>query len=313
MLVYTSRRILMAVPVMGIVAVIVFGLLYLTPGDPAQVLAGDQATSEQVAALRAALGLDQPPHIRFLGWLWQLANGNLGASIFSGESVAHMIGQRLQPTFSLLILSTAISISVGIPFGVAAAARRGGFADRALTYFSTLGFSIPVFVAGYGLAFIFATNLKWLPVQGYAPLSDGIQPFLRSLALPAVTLSIVYSAMIGRVTRASMLDVLSEDYIRTARAKGVSPRRILFRHALQNAAVPVVTIIGIGIATLIGSTVITENVFAIPGLGRLTVDAILHRDYPIIQGVVLLLSGAYVLINLAIDLCYTLLDPRIRY
>ena len=303
----------MAVPVMGIVAVIVFGLLYLTPGDPAQVLAGDQATPEQVAALRAALGLDQPPHIRFLSWLWQLANGNLGASIFSGESVAHMIQQRLQPTFSLLILSTAISISVGIPFGVAAAARRGGFADRALTYFSTLGFSIPVFVAGYGLAFIFATNLKWLPVQGYAPLSDGIQPFLRSLALPAVTLSIVYSAIIGRVTRASMLDVLSEDYIRTARAKGVSPRRILFRHALQNAAVPVVTIIGIGIATLIGSTVITENVFAIPGLGRLTVDAILHRDYPIIQGVVLLLSGAYVLINLAIDLCYTLLDPRIRY
>jgi peptide/nickel transport system permease protein len=313
MLVYTSRRILMAIPVMAIVAIIVFGLLYLTPGDPAQVIAGDQATPEQIAQIRQSLGLDRPPYVRFIVWLWQVVNGDLGSSIFSGESVTHMIGQRLQPTFSLLVASVVLSIAIGIPFGVAAAARRGGFADRALTFFSTMGFSIPVFVAGYGLAFIFASQLKWLPVQGFTPLSEGVQPFLRGLALPAITLSIVYSAIIARVTRASMLDVLSEDYIRTARAKGVSPRRVLFRHALQNAAVPVVTIIGIGIATLIGSTIITENVFAIPGLGRLTVDAILHRDYPIIQGVVLLLSASYVLINLAVDLCYTLLDPRIRY
>jgi len=296
-----------------VVALIVFSLLYLTPGDPAQVLAGDQATPEQIEKIREALGLDQPPHTRFLSWLWLIVNGDLGLSIFSGEAVTHMISQRLQPTFSLLMLSVLISISVGIPFGVAAAARRGGWVDKALTYFSTLGFSIPAFIAGYGLAFIFATNLKWLPVQGFSPLSEGLLPWLRSLALPAVTLSLVYSAIIGRVTRASMLEVLSEDYIRTARAKGMSPRRILFRHALQNAAVPVVTIIGIGIATLIGSAVITENVFAIPGIGRLTVDAILHRDYPIIQGVVLMLSAAYVLVNVAVDLCYTLLDPRIRY
>ncbi len=313
MLLYTSRRILMVVPVMAIVAVIVFGLLYLTPGDPAQVIAGDQATPEQIAQIRKSLGLDQPAYVRLIVWLWQVVNGDLGASIFSGEPVMHMIGQRLQPTFSLLLASVILSVSVGVPLGVAAAARRGGFADRALTFFSTMGFSIPVFVAGYGLAFIFASQLKWLPVQGFASPSEGIQPFLRNLALPAITLSIVYSAIIARVTRASMLDVLSEDYIRTARAKGISPRRILFRHALQNAAVPVVTIIGIGIATLIGSTIITENVFAIPGLGRLTVDAILHRDYPVIQGVVLLLSASYVLINLAVDLCYTLLDPRIRY
>jgi peptide/nickel transport system permease protein len=313
MLGYIVRRVLMAVPVMGIVAVIVFSLLYLTPGDPAQVLAGDQATPEQIGKIRETLGLDQPPHSRFLSWLWLIANGDLGLSIFSGEAVTHMISQRLQPTFSLLALSVLISISVGIPFGVAAAARRGKLIDKALTYFSTLGFSIPAFIAGYGLAFIFATNLKWLPVQGFSPLSEGLLPWLRSLALPAVTLSLVYSAIIGRVTRASMLEVLSEDYIRTARAMGVSPRRILFRHALQNAAVPVVTIIGIGIATLIGSAVITENVFAIPGIGRLTVDAILHRDYPIIQGVVLMLSAAYVLVNVAVDLCYTLLDPRIRY
>jgi peptide/nickel transport system permease protein len=313
MLGYVVRRLLMAVPVMGVVAVIVFSLLYLTPGDPAQVLAGDTATPEQIEKIRTALGLDEPPHLRFLAWLWQMVRGNLGASIFSGEPVTHMIGQRLQPTFSLLALAVLISVAVGVPFGVAAAARRGGWTDKALTSFSTLGFSMPAFIAGYALAFVFASTLKWLPVQGFAPLSDGLQPWLRSLILPAVTLSLVYSAIIARVTRASMLEVLSEDYIRTARAKGVAPWRILFRHALQNAAVPVVTIIGIGIATLIGSAVITENVFAIPGVGRLTVDAILHRDYPIIQGVVLMLSGAYVLVNVGVDLCYTLLDPRIRY
>jgi peptide/nickel transport system permease protein len=312
MLGYTVRRLLMAVPVMGIVAVVVFSLLYLAPGDPAMVLAGDQATAEQIEKIRASLGLDQPPHIRFIAWLWRLVNGDLGASIFSGEPVTHMIGQRLQPTFSLLLLSVLISIAVGVPFGVAAAAR-GGLTDRALTGFTTLGFSLPAFIAGYGLAFLFATTLKWLPVQGFVPLSDGVQAWLRNLVLPAATLSLVYAAIIARVTRASMLEVLSEDYIRTARAKGVAPWRILFRHALQNAAVPVITIIGIGVATLIGSAVITETVFAIPGVGRLTVDAILHRDYPIIQGVVLMLSGAYVLVNVAVDLCYTLIDPRIRY
>jgi peptide/nickel transport system permease protein len=313
MLGYTIRRLLMAVPVMGIVALIVFSLLYLTPGDPAMVLAGDQASPEQIEKIRAALGLDQPPHVRFVAWLWQMANGDLGTSIFSGEPVTHMIEQRLEPTFSLLALSVLLSISAGVPFGVAAAAYRGGWTDRALTYFTTLCFSLPAFIAGYALAFIFATTLKWLPVQGFVPLSEGVPAWLRNLILPAVTLSLVYAAIIGRVTRASMLEVLSEDYIRTARAKGVAPWRILFRHALQNAAVPVITVIGIGIATLIGSAVITENVFAIPGVGRLTVDAILHRDYPIIQGVVLLLSAGYVLVNIAVDLCYTLLDPRIRY
>src|SRR5216683_111893 len=313
MLGYTVRRLLMAVPVMGVVALIVFSLLYLTPGDPAQVLAGDQASPEQIEKIRASLGLDQAPHLRFVAWLWQMVNGDLGASIFSGEPVTHMIKQRLQPTFSLLVLAVVISISVGVPFGVAAAARRGGWADRALTCFTTLGFSLPAFIAGYALAFVFATNLKWLPVQGFVPLSEGVQPWLRNLVLPAVTLSLVYSAIIARVTRASMLEVLSEDYIRTARAKGVAPWRILFRHALQNAAVPVITVIGIGIAMLIGAAVITESVFAIPGVGRLTVDAILHRDYPIIQGVVLMLSAGYVLVNIAVDICYTLLDPRIRY
>ncbi len=313
MLGYIVRRLLMAVPVMGVVALVVFSLLYLTPGDPAQVLAGDTATPEQIAKIRTTLGLDQPPIQRFGGWLWHIVKGDLGTSIFSGEAVTHMIGQRLEATFSLLLLAVVFSIAIGVPFGVAAAARRGSWIDGALTTYSTLGFSLPAFIAGYALAFLFATTLKWLPVQGFVPLDGGVWPWLRNLILPAVTLSLVYSAIIGRVTRASMLEVLSEDYIRTARAKGVAPWRILFRHALQNAAVPVITIIGIGIATLIGSAVITENVFAIPGVGRLTVDAILHRDYPIIQGVVLMLSAAYVLVNVAVDLCYTLLDPRIRY
>jgi peptide/nickel transport system permease protein len=313
MLGYTVRRLLTAVPVMGVVALVVFSLLYLTPGDPAQVLAGDTATPEDIAKIRAALGLDEDAPLRFARWLWHIVQGDLGVSIFSGEPVTHMIGQRLAPTFSLLLLAVIISVGIGVPFGVAAAARPGSWLDWALTAFTTLGFSLPAFIAGYGLAFLFATTLKWLPVQGFMPLSEGPALWLRNLILPAVTLSLVYAAIIARVTRASVLDVLSEDYIRTARAKGVAPRSILFRHALKNAAVPVITIIGIGVATLIGSAVITENVFAIPGVGRLTVDAILHRDYPVIQGVVLMLSAAYVLVNVAVDLSYTFLDPRIRY
>jgi peptide/nickel transport system permease protein len=313
MLAYAIRRVLMAAPVMGVVAMVVFGLLYLTPGDPAQVLAGDQASPEDIQRIRVSLGLDQPAYIRFWGWLWRILHGDLGSSIFSSQSVAHMIDQRLEPTASLLLLSIVISVSTGVPFGVVAAWKQGRMADRALTLFTTIGFSVPVFVAGYALAFVFASTLHWLPVQGFTPISDGLWPFLRTLILPATTLSLVYSAVIARVTRAAMIEVLSQDYIRTARAKGAGPAAILFRHALKNAAVPVVTIVGIGIATLIGGTVVIENVFAIPGLGRLTVDAILHRDYPIIQGVVLLSSAAYVLINLLVDLSYTLLDPRIRY
>jgi peptide/nickel transport system permease protein len=313
MLIYAIRRILMAIPVMGVVALVVFGLLYITPGDPAMVIAGDQATPDQVARIRVSLGLDQPPYIRFATWIWQVLRGDLGTSIFSNQTVAHMIDQRLEPTISLLMLAIVISVFSGVPLGVAAAWKRGKAVDRALSIFTTAGFSIPVFVAGYALAFVFASNLHWLPVQGFTPIGDGFWLFLRSLILPAVTLSLVYSAVIARVTRAAMLEVLSQDYIRTAQAKGVGPMLILFRHALKNAAVPVVTIIGIGIATLFGATVVTENVFAIPGLGRLTVDAILHRDYPIIQGVVLLASATYVLINLIVDLLYTLVDPRISY
>ena len=242
-----------------------------------------------------------------------MLHGDLGQSIFSGQPVAELIAQRMGATLSLLGLSVLISVGVGVPFGVLAAWRQGRAPDRALGVLTVIGYSVPVFVAGYALAYVFASRLHWAPVEGLPPISDGAVAYLRGLALPAVTLSIVYANLIAAVTRTSMIEVLSQDYIRTAAAKGVPQRDILFRHALKNAAIPIVTIIGSGVATLIGGAVIVEDVFAVPGLGRLTVDAILHRDYPVIQGVVLLSSASYVLVNLAVDLSYTLLDPRIRY
>jgi peptide/nickel transport system permease protein len=313
MLSYALRRIAATIPVMLIVAFMVFGLLYLAPGDPAAVIAGDQATPAQVQAIRVSLGLDKPFLTRFGTWLWQILHGNLGKSIFTGLPVTTMIAQRLEPTLSLMVLSTLIAIVVAIPLGVLAAARQGSWIDRAVMALAVFGFSTPVFVVGYLLAWVFALKLGWLPVQGFHPISDGFWRFLRGLILPSVALGLIYIALIARITRATMLEVLNQDYIRTARAKGVGMGRILFVHALKNAAVPIVTVIGSGVALLIGGAVVTESVFAIPGLGRLTTDAILQRDYPVIQGVVLLFSFTYVAVNLIVDLLYTLFDPRIRY
>lgn len=313
MLSYALRRIAATIPVMLIVAFMVFGLLYLAPGDPAAVIAGDQATPAQVQAIRVSLGLDKPFLTRFGAWLWQILHGNLGKSIFTGLPVTTMIAQRLEPTLSLMVLSTLIAIVVAIPLGVLAAARQGSWIDRAVMALAVFGFSTPVFVVGYLLAWVFALKLGWLPVQGFHPISDGFWRFLRGLILPSVALGLIYIALIARITRATMLEVLNQDYIRTARAKGVGMGRILFVHALKNAAVPIVTVIGSGVALLIGGAVVTESVFAIPGLGRLTTDAILQRDYPVIQGVVLLFSFTYVAVNLIVDLLYTLFDPRIRY
>jgi len=310
---YIIRRVLATIPVMAIVALFVFSLLYIAPVDPAAVIAGDQATPQDVERIRASLGLDRSFLVRFGAWLWDIVHGNLGASIFTNLPVTTMIAQRIEPTLSLMILTLILAISIAVPMGVLAAWKQGTWIDRAVMGFAVLGFSIPVFVVGYLLAYIFALELDWLPVQGYTALKNGIGPWLQNLILPAVALGGVYIALIARITRATMLEVLSQDYIRTARAKGAGQRSILFLHALKNAAVPIVTVIGIGIALLIGGAVVTESVFAIPGLGRLTVDAILRRDYPVIQGVVLLFSFVYVLVNLAIDLLYTLFDPRIRY
>jgi peptide/nickel transport system permease protein len=313
MVAYALRRILATFPVMLLVALFVFSLLYIAPGDPAAIIAGDQATPADVARIRVSLGLDRPYLVRFGDWLWHVLHGDLGTSIFTSLPVTQMIAQRIEPTLSLMVMTVVFAIIIAIPLGVLAAWKHGTWIDRIVMVICVLGFSVPVFVVGYLLAYVFALSLDWLPVQGFTPISGGFWPFVQSLILPTVVLGSAYVALLARITRATMLDVLSQDYVRTARAKGVGQRAILFVHALKNAAVPIVTIIGNGVALLIGGAVVTESVFAIPGLGRLTVDAILRRDYPIIQGVVLLFSVSYVLVNLVVDLLYTLFDPRIRY
>ena len=313
MLSYALRRLAATIPVMGVVALFVFSLLYLSPGDPAAVIAGDIATEEDIAKIRAKLGLDQSYFVRFGTWIWALMHGDLGTSIFTGLPVTTLIGQRVEPTLALTLCTLVVAVALAVPLGVVAAARAGSWIDRVVMAISVLGFSVPVFVLAYGLVLVFAVGLEWLPVQGYSSITKGLWPFVQHMILPSVALGITYMALIARITRASMLDVLAQDYVRTAHAKGLAPSAVLTRHALKNAAVPIVTIIGIGIALLIGGVVVTETVFAIPGIGRLTVDAILRRDYPIIQGVTLLFSAVYVLVNLMVDLSYTLFDPRIRY
>jgi peptide/nickel transport system permease protein len=313
MLTYVIRRILATIPVVVVVALFVFSLLFIAPGDPAAVIAGEQATPEQVERIRQNLGLDRPFLVQFSDWSWRLLHADLGRSIFTNLPVTTMIAQRVEPTLSLMLVTLVFSIIVAVPIGVLAAWKVGSLIDRAVMGFAVFGFSVPVFVVGYLLAYVFALELEWLPVQGYTPIARGFWPWLENLILPSIALGCAYIALIARITRASMLEVLQQDYIRTARAKGLAQAPVLFIHALKNASVPIVTVIGIGIALLIGGAVVTESVFAIPGLGRLTVDAILRRDYPVIQGIVLLFSFVYVLVNLGVDLIYTLIDPRIRY
>jgi peptide/nickel transport system permease protein len=310
---YIIKRTFATIPVLVVVALFVFSLLYITPGDPAAIIAGEYASTADVDRIRIGLGLDRPFVIRFGDWFWGILNGDMGTSIFTGLPITRVIAQRFEPTLSLMTLTLLISISLAVPIGVVAARNHGTWIDRLAMTLAVFGFSIPVFVIGYILAFVFAHQLEWLPVQGYSPLADGFWPWLRNLLLPSLALGCVYIALIARITRAAMLEVLHQDYIRTARAKGLTEGGILFRHALKNASVPIVTVIGNGLTLLIGGSVVTESVFALPGLGRLTIDAILQRDYPVIQGVVLVFSFVYVLVNLLIDLLYVVLDPRIRY
>ncbi|RJF70629.1 ABC transporter permease [Rhodopseudomonas palustris] len=313
MLGYLIRRILAAIPVMGVVALVVFLLLRLTPGDPAAILAGDNASPEQLARIRASLGLNEPLYTQFFSWIGKLLHGDLGVSLISQVPVLQMISQRIEPTLSVAIATIVLSIVVAVPLGVIAAWKHGTWIDRFVMGLSVIGFSVPVFVIGYVLIQIFAIDLRWFPVQGFRTMARGFGPFVERLVLPTLTLSFIYIALIARMTRAAMLDVLGEDYVRTARAKGITESRVLLRHALRNAAVPVITVIGTGFALLISGVVVTESVFNLPGIGRLTVDAVLARDYPVIQGMILLTSGIYVAVNLLIDVAYTLLDPRIRY
>jgi peptide/nickel transport system permease protein len=313
MLGYIIRRLLATIPVIGMVALFVFSLLYLTPGDPAAVIAGDIATVEDIERIRQKLGLDQPFLTRFWVWASAVLQGDLGISIFTNLPVTQLIGQRVGPTLSLALCTLIVAVAIAVPLGVIGAWKAGKLIDRLVMLFAVAGFSMPVFVLAYILIYLFAIDLDWLPVQGYTPLREGFWPWLRHLILPSIALGTIYIALIARITRAAMLEVLAQDYIRTAHAKGLAPSAVLLGHALKNAAVPIVTIIGIGIALLISGVVVTESVFAIPGIGRLTVDAILRRDYPIIQGVILLFSTIYVLVNLAVDLSYRFFDPRIQY
>ena len=298
---------------MGVVAVVVFLLLRLTAGDPAAIIAGDNATTQQVAEIRVRLGLDRPIAQQFAIWLGNVLRGDFGESFFFKKKVADLILERLEPTLALSVCTVVLAVVVAVPLGVIAAYRRATWIDRGVMALSVLGFSVPVFVTGYALVYLFAIQLAWLPVQGYQRLHEGLGGFVAHLILPSLTLAAIYVALIARITRASMLEVLDADHVRTARAKGLAEMPVLLRHVLRNAAVPIVTVIGLGVALLIGGVVVTESVYSIPGLGRLTVDAVLARDFPTVQAVILLFSLVYVLINLVVDLTYTVLDPRIRY
>jgi peptide/nickel transport system permease protein len=310
---YIARRLLAAIPVMTVVALFVFLLLRLTSGDPAAIIAGDNATSEQVAQIRTRLGLDRPIPQQFVLWLGQILRGDLGESFFFKKKISELILDRIEPTLALAACTIVLAVLLAVPLGTIAAYRHGTWIDRLVMGVSVLGFSIPVFVIGYALIYVFAVSLAWLPVQGYQRLADGFGGFIERLVLPSCTLAVIYVALIARITRTSVLEVLNADYVRTARAKGLTDAAVLLRHVLRNASVPIATVIGLGIALLIGGVVVTESVYSIPGLGRLVVDAVLARDYPTIQAIVLVFSAVYVVINLLVDLSYTVLDPRIRY
>ncbi len=313
MIAYILRRLASLALVMALVAAGVFLLLRLAPGDPMAIIAGDNATPAQIASVRAKLGFDDPLPQQFYRWGKAVLSGDLGVSIFSNASVATLIGQRIEPTVSLTLATLLFTLPVALVLGILAAWRAGGILDRLAMAVSVAGFSLPGFVVGYFMIYVFAIKLKWLPVQGYTPIAEDLGQWARHLVLPALTLGLAFVALIARMTRAAMLEILAEDYIRTAHAKGVATTSLLLKHALRNAGVPIVTIVGIGVAMLMGGVVITETVFNIPGIGRLVVDAVLERDYPIIQGVILVASGVYVVVNLLVDLSYTLIDPRIRY
>lgn len=312
MLPFVFWRTLASIPVVALVALLVFSMLYLTPGDPAIMLAGETASDADIERIREALGLNKGFIERFTMWAFALIQGDFGASIYTKIPVLETILSRLEPTLSLMGLTCLIAVTVAVPLGVLAAWKRGSALDAAVIGGAVLGTSVPVFVMGYLLAYVFSVRLGWFPVQGYTPIANGFSKWLMSVLLPSFVLSLGFIASIARITRATMLEILSQDYVRTARAKGLSERAVLFIHALRNAAVPIATVVGQGVVMLIGGAVVTETVFNIPGIGRLTADAIFQRDYPIIQGIVLLFSFAYVFVNILIDVFYAAMDPQMR-
>lgn len=310
---YLLRRILAVIPVLLVVAIIVFLMLRLTPGDPAANIAGDAATSEDIAELTVKLGLDKPLLVQFGIYMKNMLTGDFGESFYYKRSVMSMIADGVEPTLSLAFFTIVLACLIAVPIGTLAAYKQGSWIDRIIMGFSVIGFSVPVFVIGYILIYVLSVKLEWFPVQGYQHIAEGIGGWAYRLVLPASALSVIFIALIARMTRTSVLEVLNEDYVRTARAKGLPQRKVLLKHALRNAAVPIVTVIGIAIAVLISGVVVTESVFVIPGLGLLTLDAIQGRDYPTVQALIIVFAVVYVAINLLIDLIYTMLDPRIRY
>ncbi len=309
---FLLRKIGSTAVVMTVVAVIVFMLIHLSPGDPAAIIAGERATLDQIAQIRTSLGLDQPLPVQFAFWVGRLLHGDLGVSLFSHMPVETLILQRMGPTLALSAITMLFAVCTALPLGIIAAWQVGRLADRAIMALAMAGFSFPIFIIGYALVWGFALRLRVLPVQGYFEMSRGAWPYLSHLILPGVSLGLVFMALLTRMTRSTMIEVLGEDYIRTARAKGLGQLPVLLRHALKNAAIPIATTIGSGVALLIGGVVVAESVFAIPGIGRLTIDAVTQRDYPVVQGVLLVSSFAYVIVNFLIDLSYGLFDPRIR-
>ncbi len=310
---YILKRVLSVIPVLLVVAVVVFALIHLTAGDPAGIMLGDNATPEDIARLRAELGLDRPLITQFWIWFRNLLRGDLGDSIFLHRPVLQAIIERAEPTLMLTAMSLLVAVLIGVPTGVISAVKRNTWVDRLFLTTGLLGASIPSFWLGLGLIYVFAVNLAKLPSAGYQPIADGVWGCLRYLILPSLALGFPNSALITRITRSSMLDVLDQDYVRVARAKGLSVNKVVLKHALRNALVPILTVVGLTFATLMGGAVVTETVFNIPGVGRLVVQSVTRRDYPVIQGIVLVIASLYVFINLVVDVLYTVVDPRIKY
>jgi peptide/nickel transport system permease protein len=310
---YIAKRLWSLVPVMFVVATLVFFLVHLTPGDPAAVILGPDAPQEAIAELRARLGLDKPLPVQFVRWFGQVLQGDLGESIFLRRPVTQAIVERLEPTLLLAGLATVFAVVIGLPTGVLAAVYRNTWLDRLFMSISVFGVSMPNFWLALNLIFLFALTLAVLPVSGYVPLRDDPLMTLRFLLLPAVSLGFPQSALIARMTRGSMLDVLSQDYVKTARAKGLSEQLVIYKHALKNTMITVITVIGIVLAITLSGSVVIETIFGLPGIGRLIINSVLRRDYPVIQGTVLFIAASYVLVNLLIDLLYVYLDPRIKY
>lgn len=309
---YLLKRLLSLIPVLFIVSLVIFCIIHITPGDPAAIMLGDHATEEEVNLLREQLGLNLPIYQQYLNWLLNLFKGDMGFSYFMDQPVFTAILEHLGPTISLSLLAQGLAIVIAIPIGIIAATRRGTVAEQSIMGFSLLGLSVPSFLLGLFLIIIFSVNLKWLPVAGYQPLSEGLISHIRYLTMPAVALGVIQIAIIARMTRSAMLEVLNSNFIKAARAKGVKERKVIYKYALRSAFIPILTIIGQSFGSLIAGAAVTETIFNIPGIGQLIINSVERRDYLVIQGGVLFITFSYVMINLITDLLYGVVDPRIR-